>query len=129
MFRRKKIPPPLNPPKPVNNMPDTLDLPFELADQPRIVLDFLARNSELDTEHRELIAGWLLEYNQYLADWIMGNYGWSGVFYANMLSQDVSRRFYASMGEQMQGHMDSLFEFLEQDLGGEDGAGNSPQTC
>lgn len=122
MFHRKKpIPPPLNPviPKAQETAdPYNIQLPYALADQPRVFLYFLAKNTRIDDDAKALISEWLDKYDVALSEHLLGNYGFPGWFQANEISAHVSAQFYAAARGAVDAAEHDLFNFLEGDLDG-----------
>lgn len=121
MFRRKKpLPPPLEPDIPTVPFEIGIVLPFTLADYPRILLDWLAHSSRIDENMRHVISELTNSYSETVAMWVMENYGFYGLIQASAMSQEVYQQFYEAVGEAAQDAEKSLFDFLEQDVNGDD---------
>jgi hypothetical protein len=120
MFRRKgKIPPPLNPVIDKSEPADPYDiqLPYALADQARIFLHFLAKNTKIGEDAKALIIEWLEKYDTYLTEWLLEAYGFWGWMAANEITVHVSEQFYAAARGAVDGAEAELFQRLEEEMG------------
>lgn len=115
MFRRKKeIPPPLNIPKTETAM--EINLPYELADWPRVFLTFLATSSKLDQREKDLIAMWCADYEIDLAGYIGETYGFEGIVRANEITTGMHRKFVDGVNAAASAIEGDLFSRLEEDM-------------
>lgn len=114
-IRRKKIPPPL---EPVLEKPMEIQLPFVLAEQLRVFLDYLAHSEKIPEDQRLLISEWLGGYSAVLTWHLMQTYGILGLSIASAQAEQVYNAFYKVVGEGMNEHEQDLFKFWEGDING-----------
>ncbi|OQW34545.1 MAG: hypothetical protein A4E20_11025 [Nitrospira sp. SG-bin2] len=113
MFRRKKIPPPLK--VEVPQEPE-LRIPFYLAENLRVALDYIGRLPTVPENVRKTIDEWMTAYSGLLAWWIIQTHGWGGLMVATQEAAEVCERFYEAVGEGVKASETSLFDFLEKDI-------------
>lgn len=120
MFRRRRIPPPLQPSIPQAEEPEyDIELPYGIADQPRIFLHFLATNTKIDADGKELIQEWLSKYDAFLTEYIYDTYGFWGYITANQISAHVHEQFMSAAKTAVDGAEKEFFERLEEEMGDE----------
>lgn len=96
-------------------------IPFVLAEQPRLLLGWLALNSTLPEATRAKIGEWVLQYNEKLLRYIDGRYGHMMTHRANELSKIMAEMFSAEITEGYDQASAEMFENLERDIFGGDG--------
>lgn len=97
-------------------------VPFMLAEWPRIFLQWLALRSNLPTQTREKIADWLHYHNSHLSAYMTERYGESATVGANELSIKMGAVFQAEIEGEHKKAMDEMFERLEDEIFGGNGA-------
>lgn len=120
-FWKKRIPPPLQPTIPQSEeIPEyDIELPYGVADQPRVFLHFLANNTKIDEDGKQLIREWLEKYDAFLTEYIYDTYGFWGYITANQISAEVHRQFYQAAHSAVEGAEKEFFDRLEEEMGDE----------
>ena len=108
----EEIPPPLIPGH--RHSPDEqLMIPFNIANLARLQLEYLSRTRALSDTHRKTLSTWLSQYNSYLSNYILENYGPSAVQYADEVSRQTVNRMNDKITETHEKAARDIFERLE----------------
>lgn len=113
---RKPIPPPLHLNAHEVPITERYEMPFLLADQPRLFLNMLANHSMLPERYRDLIAQWLHAYNDELATFFIERYGVEAAQEATMLSIAQYEHMIDEMAKGREAADGELFDHLGQEL-------------
>lgn len=109
------IPPPLNP-RPTGGYTNSMMVPFLLAESNRMLLNFLALDSQLPQRHRELIASWVLQHNRLLEAHLVQSYGWAGAQQANQIAISMAQEFLGEIKKEKDSQENDLFTRLEEEM-------------
>ncbi|QNJ56873.1 hypothetical protein SEA_REINDEER_63 [Mycobacterium phage Reindeer] len=103
----------------VNEIGLKYPLPFILAEQPRMMLNFLAQHSNIPDAYRDMIAAWLLEYNVALTQFMLEHYGEEGAEEANLYAVAMAAVFLDAVAAERKAADQAMFDGLERDVFGD----------
>ncbi|APQ42174.1 hypothetical protein SEA_ESTES_69 [Mycobacterium phage Estes] len=94
-------------------------IPFVLAEQPRMMLNFLALHSNIPDRYREMIAEWLLQYNTELGYYIGTRYGMDALQEADLIASAMAMQFLEVVAQEREAADKQMFDGLEQEIFGD----------
>ncbi|AEK09980.1 hypothetical protein FDH96_gp068 [Mycobacterium phage Rey] len=103
----------------MSNLDELYPIPFVLAEQPRMFLNFLALHSNIPEAYRDMIAAWLLEYNTALGYFIGTNYGMDALQEADLIAGALAQQFLEVVAEEREAADGQMFDSLEKEIFGD----------
>lgn len=100
-------------------MPGRLDIPFAMAEQPRIFLAWLgSEDSTLTADQKKHINEWRVEHESELAHYLHERYGHYVMVMAHVYSQQLANAFWADMNASCEKANQDMFDRLEEEMRG-----------
>jgi hypothetical protein len=100
-------------------MPGKLEIPFEMAEAPRIFLAWLgSEESTLNADQKKHINEWRIEHEIKLAAFLHDRYGHYVTVMAHALSTQYATKFWNDMNTAVERCNDDYLEQLDRDIFG-----------
>ncbi|ALF00588.1 hypothetical protein SEA_BRICOLE_60 [Mycobacterium phage Bricole] len=103
----------------VNEIGYKFPLPFILAEQPRMMLNFIALHSHIPEAYRNMIAIWLQEYNAALTEFMLEHYGEDGAHEANLYAEAMAACFLDAVAAEREAADKRMFDGLDKEIFGD----------
>lgn len=100
-------------------MPRSIDIPFAMAEAPRIFLAWLgSEESALTADQKKTINEWRIEHERQVSDYLHERYGHYVMVIAHALSRQYSQAFWDSMDTAVERANDDYIQQLDKDIFG-----------